>query len=67
MRFDPTRLDRIPAFIKDRYLDTGKLPHAQVLVAHRGEIVHFSSQGASREGEAAAIDEGTIIRIASMT
>ncbi len=67
MRFDPTRLDRIPAFIKDRYLDTGKLPHAQVLVAHRGEVVHFSSQGAAREGEAAQIDEGTIFRIASMT
>ena len=67
MRFDPTRLDRIPAFIKERYLDTGKLPHAQVLVAHRGNIVHFSSQGAARDGEAAQIDEGTIFRIASMT
>ncbi len=67
MRFDPARLDRIPAFIKERYLDTGKLPHAQVLVAHRGEIAHFSSQGAAREGEAAQIDESTIFRIASMT
>jgi CubicO group peptidase (beta-lactamase class C family) len=67
MRFDTARLDRIPAFIKERYLDTGKLPHAQVLIAHRGEIAHFSSQGAAREGEPAQINEGTIFRIASMT
>ena len=66
-RFDPSRLDRIPAFVKERYLDTGKLPHAQVLVAHRGEIAHFSSQGAAREGASAPIDESTIFRIASMT
>lgn len=67
MKLDPARLDRIPAFIKDRYLDTCKLPHAQVLIAHRGQIVHFSSQGAAREGDARQIDEGTIFRIASMT
>ena len=41
--------------------------HAQVLVAHRGEIVHFSSQGAAREGAPAPIDESSIFRIASMT
>ncbi|MFN5901657.1 MAG: serine hydrolase domain-containing protein [Novosphingobium sp.] len=67
MRFDQARLDRIPAFLKERYLDTGKLPHAQVLVAYRGDIEHFSSQGAAREGQAAQIDESTIFRIASMT
>ena len=67
MRFDPARLARIPAFIQERYLDTGKLPHAQLLVAHRGEIAHFSSQGAAREGDGKPIDEDTIFRIASMT
>jgi CubicO group peptidase (beta-lactamase class C family) len=67
MRFDPARLNRIPAFLQERYLDTGKLPHAQVLIAHEGEVVHFSSQGVAREGEGKTIDESTLFRIASMT
>jgi len=65
--FDATRLDRIPTFLKERYLDSGKLPNAQILIARDGEIVHFSSQGAAREGSDKAIDEGSIFRIASMT
>jgi CubicO group peptidase (beta-lactamase class C family) len=64
-RFDPVRLARIDAFIKDRYLDTGKLPHAQLLIAHDGEIAHFSSQGAARE-DGTSIDEASIFRIASI-
>lgn len=66
-RFDSRRLARIPAFLKERYLDTGKLPFAQVLVADRGEIAHFSSQGAAREGSDRQIDEASLFRIASMT
>lgn len=66
-RFDKQRLARLDAFVKERYLDTGKLMQAQLLVADRGEIAHFSSQGPAREGEPAAIDESTIFRIASMT
>ncbi|MEJ2814164.1 serine hydrolase domain-containing protein [Caulobacter sp. CCG-8] len=65
--FDAARLGRIDAFLKDRYLDSGKLPHAQILISRDGEIAHFSSQGAAREGSAKAIDEGSIFRIASMT
>ncbi|MFN3517467.1 MAG: serine hydrolase domain-containing protein [Novosphingobium sp.] len=65
-KFDPTRLARLDAFIKERYLDTGLLPHAQVLIARDGEIAHFSSQGPAREG-GKAIDEGSLFRIASMT
>ncbi len=65
-KFDPARLARIDGFVKERYLDTGLLPHVQVLVAHRGEIAHFSSQGPAREG-GKAIDESSIFRIASMT
>jgi CubicO group peptidase (beta-lactamase class C family) len=66
-RFDSRRLERIPAFLKQRYLDTGKLPHVQLLVAQGGEIAHFSSQGAAREGSDAAVDEASLFRIASMT
>lgn len=64
--FDAARLARIDAFLKERYLDSGKLPHAQLLLARDGEIAHFSHQGAAREG-GATVDEGTLFRIASMT
>lgn len=64
--FDAARFARIDAFVKERYLDSGKLPHAQLLLARDGEIVHFSHQGPAREG-GAPVDEGTLFRIASMT
>ncbi|MFM5954168.1 MAG: serine hydrolase domain-containing protein [Novosphingobium sp.] len=64
--FDSQRLSRIDAFVKEHYLDTGKLANAQVLVARDGEIAHFSSQGPAREG-GKTIDEGSLFRIASMT
>ena len=64
--FDASRLARIDAFVKQRYLDSGKLPHAQLLLARDGEIAHFSHQGSAREG-GAPVDEGTLFRIASMT
>ena len=64
---DSARLDRVDALLKERYLDSGKLPNAQLLVSRDGEIVHFSSQGAAREGSGTPIDEGSIFRIASMT
>ena len=65
-RFARERLDAIDAFVAARYLDTGKLPHAQLLVAADGEIVHFSHQGPAREG-GMPIDDRSIFRIASMT
>ncbi|KQT33578.1 serine hydrolase [Sphingomonas sp. Leaf412] len=64
--FDAARLAAIDTFLKDRYIDTGRLPNAQLLVARDGEIVHFSSQGSAREG-GAGIDETSLFRIASMT
>jgi CubicO group peptidase (beta-lactamase class C family) len=65
--FDPERLAAIPAFLQQRYLDTGKLPHAQLLIGRGDEVVTFWSSGAAREDGAAAIDETSIFRIASMT
>ena len=64
--FDPVRLAAIDSFVKARYLDTGKLPHAQLLIAREGRIAHFSHQGPAREG-GAPVDERSIFRIASMT
>ena len=64
--FDPAHLARIDALLDERYVASGKLPNAQLLIARDGEIVHFSSQGAAREG-GKAIDETSLFRIASMT
>ena len=64
--FDRDRLARIDAFLKARYLDSGRLPNAQLLVARDNEIVHFSHQGNAREG-GAPIDRHSLFRIASMT
>ena len=65
--FDPARLTAIDAFLKERYLDSGKLLQAQLLIARDGEIAHFSHQGPAREDGTAAIDAGSLFRIASMT
>src|ERR1041384_5228648 len=64
--FESGRLARLDALVKARYLDTGLLPHAQILVARGGEIAHFSHLGPAREG-GAPVDETTLFRIASMT
>jgi CubicO group peptidase (beta-lactamase class C family) len=65
--FDGQRLAAIDTFLKERYLDSGEFPHTQLLVSRDGEIVHFSSQGAAREGSDRLIDETSLFRIASMT
>jgi CubicO group peptidase (beta-lactamase class C family) len=64
--FDTDRLARIDGFLKERYIDSGTLPHAQVLIARDGDIVHFTSIGNARE-DGPALDERSLFRIASMT
>jgi CubicO group peptidase (beta-lactamase class C family) len=64
--FAPERFAAVDAFVKARYLDTGLLPHAQLLIARDGEIAHFSHQGPARDG-GAPVNEGSLFRIASMT
>ncbi|WP_066794716.1 serine hydrolase domain-containing protein [Sphingomonas soli] len=64
--FDQSRLARIEPYLQQRYLDSGLLPHCQLLIARNGEIAHFSHQGSAREG-GTAIDERSLFRIASMT
>ncbi|WOE74456.1 serine hydrolase domain-containing protein [Alterisphingorhabdus coralli] len=58
-------LDRIPAFIKAKYLDTGLMPHAALLIGRGDEIAHLSLQGEARPGQ--PLTEDAIFRIASMT
>ena len=59
--FDAARLNRLDTFLKEQYIDIRKLPHARLLVSRDGEIVHFSSQGAAREGSDRPIDEGSLV------
>lgn len=63
--FDPDRLARIDAHIKAKYLDTGRLPHAALLIGRGDEVAHLSVQGEAREG--VALQQDAIFRIASMT
>ncbi len=64
--FDPARLARIDALLNDRYVASGKLPNAQLLIGRDDAIVHFANIGHGREG-GQAIDETSLFRIASMT
>jgi len=63
--FDADRLARIPAFIKAKYLDSGRMPHAAVLIGRGDEIALLYVQGQARADQPLA--ENAIFRIASMT
>lgn len=63
--FSQARLDRIVDFVQSQYVDTGRLPHAAILVSRRGEVVLDGVMGDARPNAALAHD--AIYRIASMT
>ena len=63
---DASRLARIDVHLQEQYLKSGRLPHAQLMVARDGDVVHFSSLGAAR-ADGASLPENAIFRIASMT
>lgn len=64
--FDPERLARIDRFLAEQYIDSGKLPHAQILVARDGQVVHFGQLGSLR-ADGTPMREDALFRIASMT
>ena len=64
--FDPSRLALIDTFLKEQYVDPGRLPHAQLLIARDGQAVHFTQCGTLR-ADGTPIREDAILRIASMT
>lgn len=64
--FDPERLARIDSFLAENYVDAGKLPFVQVLVARDGKPVHFGQSGSLR-ADGTPIRTDALIRIASMT
>jgi CubicO group peptidase (beta-lactamase class C family) len=64
--FDPERLARIDRFLDERYVSTGLLAGAQILVAREGRAAHFSSLGQAR-ADGAPLRGDALFRIASMT
>jgi len=60
------RLERISAFIKD-YVDTNQIAGAVTLVARKGKIVHFESQGWRDKEENQPMEKDAIFSLASMT
>jgi CubicO group peptidase (beta-lactamase class C family) len=60
------RLERINSFIKD-YIDTNQIAGAVTLVARRGKVVHFESQGWRYKEENQPMEKDAIFSLASMT
>lgn len=60
------RLSRITPFYQ-KQVDDGTLAGAQILVARKGEIVHFSSVGFKNKEKAELLDKDTLFSIYSMT
>jgi CubicO group peptidase (beta-lactamase class C family) len=65
--FSSARLAHLDRFLKERYLDTGRLPCAQVQVLRGGERVHESVQGQSDRERGRAATRDDVYRIYSMT
>ena len=63
---DPSRLARIEPFLRSAYLETGRLPMMQLLVARDGVPVHHVNIGTMGEGRE-DVREDALFRIASMT
>lgn len=63
--FDRSRLARIDAHLRTKYIEGGRFPHLSILVGRGDEIAHRAIMGEARPGE--ALQEDAIFRIASMT
>lgn len=65
------RLARIDRFLAQRYVDNGRLPNAQLLVARNGQLVHRSVMGQAvlpiGDAKARPMADDAIVRIYSMT
>jgi len=65
--FSSHRLKNIDRVLQQRYLDTGKLPCAQVLIARGGETVYQTVLGTMDVERKRPAAENTLYRIYSMT
>jgi CubicO group peptidase (beta-lactamase class C family) len=64
--FDADRLGRIAPFLAETYVDPGRLPNAQLVVARDGVPVHYTRLGAMGDDKRPLADDA-LFRIASMT
>ena len=64
--FDPGRLERIGSFLQETYIDTGRLPHAQIAVSRGHRPIYYFKTGALNSAGDELPDDA-IFRIASMT
>lgn len=64
--FDPDRLARIDA-VTHAYVDDGRFPFVEVLVARRGEILHHDLYGFADRDSQRPIQDDSIVRVYSMT
>jgi len=64
--FDADRLARIAPFLSESYVDNGRLPNAQLVVARDGAPVYYSRLGVMGDDKRPLRDDA-LFRIASMT
>ena len=64
--FDAERLARIPDFLARTYIDSGRLPNAQLVISREGQPVHYTRLGAMGDDKRDLRDDA-LFRIASMT
>jgi len=67
MALDRDILGRMDGFLRQTYLDSGRLPGAVLKVLHKGEVVHSSVQGFADVASGRALADDSIFRIYSMT
>jgi CubicO group peptidase (beta-lactamase class C family) len=65
--FSADRLRRIDRFIDEKYVATGRLPCAQLVIARRGEVVHETVLGKRDLERGLPAEADTLYRIYSMT
>jgi CubicO group peptidase (beta-lactamase class C family) len=65
--FIPERLARIAPFLQKNYIDSGRLPCAQLLVARGGEVAYDCSLGYMSVEEKKPLLDDALFRIYSMT
>jgi CubicO group peptidase (beta-lactamase class C family) len=65
--FSSERLARIDRFLTEKYIDPGRMPCAQVLVARKGEVIHQSVVGLRDVERGVKLTDDTVFRIYSMT
>src|SRR5438105_4985310 len=65
--FSPERLARIDRFLAEKYVNPGRMPGVQFLLARNGELVHQTVLGNRDVERGTKLTDDTVFRIYSMT